>query len=115
LGGRGLEKLSLDKRVTDSVDLILALAILHHLLVSSAIPLTEIIDQLADWTSHFLIIEYIPPQDPMFQKIAGHRSVDFSWLTNGLFESALKTRFEILNEKQLDQSVRKIFYCRKIA
>jgi hypothetical protein len=114
MGWRGAEKLSLSKRISENIDCILALAILHHLLVSSAIPLAEIISQLADWTSDYLVIEYIPPKDSMFLKIAKHRGVDFTWLTCDLFKMSLTEHFEILNEEQLYQSDRTLFYCRKI-
>ena len=114
MGWRESEKLSMSQRIYENVDCILALAILHHLLVSSAIPLEEIIDQLADWTSTYLVIEFIPPQDPMFLKILDYRNVDFSWLTYDFFKACLTDRFEILKEEQIHQSVRKLFYCKKI-
>jgi hypothetical protein len=69
LGWRQIEKKSISQRIVGKVDCVLVLAILHHWLVSSSIPLPEILLQLAQWTKRYVIVEYISPEDPKFKLI----------------------------------------------
>ena len=49
-------------------DLVMALALIHHLVYSAHVPLPMV----AEWMSRisrFILVEFIPPSDPMVQKL----------------------------------------------
>lgn len=112
MGWRQAEKKSLDQRVKSQVDCVLALALVHHWLVSSSIPLHEIVMQLSRWTLNLLVIEYISPNDPMFQTLSMQRKLDFSWLNREVFTQSLSTDFSILEEITLESN-RVLFLCER--
>lgn len=66
LGWRGAERKPLHHR--GSPDLTLMLAIVHHLVIASNIPLGEIIDWMASLDSEF-VFEWVPPTDPMVREL----------------------------------------------
>jgi hypothetical protein len=66
LGWDSRERLSLRER--GPADLILALALVHHLVLSNCVPLSRIADWLSD-LARYALIEFVPPSDPMVQKL----------------------------------------------
>ena len=111
MGWRQVERKSIDQRLDGEIDCVFALAILHHWLVSSGIPLDEVLAQLSNWTQSYLIIEYIPPTDEMFLFLCEQRRIDFSWLNSTEFESKLEIYFNIINISQLKKSGRILYSC----
>jgi len=108
-GWRNLESLSFLERARGKFDLVLMLAVLHHLLVSERIPLDEILDLVAELATDRVIIEFVPPGDPMFQVIARGRDALFGDLTRQSFEAALQHRFTLLTSRQLPNSGRWLY------
>ncbi len=113
MGWRHTEKKSINQRISGEVDCVLALALIHHWLVSACIPLGEILSQLAQWTKRFAIIEYISPTDPMFDLICTQRKIDFSWLDLTQFRHQLGLYFSVIEEFQIKDSQRTLFYCER--
>ena len=66
-GWRNLECARFLDRAAGAFDAVIMFGILHHLLVSERIPLREILEVAAELTGGWLLIEFIPPQDEMFQ------------------------------------------------
>ena len=62
LGWRGLERRSMPER--GKPDLMLALALVHHMAISANVPVKEFIDWLA-WLGGELVIEFPTREDPM--------------------------------------------------
>jgi hypothetical protein len=54
-------------------DAVLMLAVVHHLLVTEGIPLAQILEVSADLTKDLLLIEFVPPTDSMFRRLARGR------------------------------------------
>lgn len=113
MGWRQAEKKSLGQRIEGNIDCILALALIHHWLISAAIPLDEIVAQLALWTRRYLIIEYVAPEDSMFQMLCRQRQVDYSWLNEAVFRERLQAAFSIIAEADLGTSTRTLFFCER--
>ena len=67
LGWRGRERLPLEERARP--DLVLLLAVVHHLVVGGNLPLTEVIAWLRSLESE-IIFEWVPPEDQMAQALA---------------------------------------------
>jgi SAM-dependent methyltransferase len=70
-GWRNCETLGLSQRLTGQFDLVLMLAVIHHLAVSERLPLAQVFEVVAGYCSHSLLIEFVPLSDPRFIEIAG--------------------------------------------
>ncbi len=66
LGWRGTERTPLEARGTP--DLVLMLAVIHHLVIGSNLPLAAVIDWLASLGAE-VVIEWVPLDDPMSQRL----------------------------------------------
>ena len=83
-GGRGwagTEQAGLPSRLAGSADLVLMLALLHHLAVGASVPLDEIARFARACTRRWLIVEWIHPDDPQLTLLARQRCrepVEFS-------------------------------------
>jgi len=82
-GWRNREQFSLLDRLTGNFDLVLMLAVIHHLILREQLPLTHIGELCATLTRRWLLLEWVPPADPMFQEwlrgrddLYGHLSED---------------------------------------
>jgi SAM-dependent methyltransferase len=68
VGWRNREQLSLLDRLTGKFDLVLMLAVIHHLILREQLPLAHIGDLCATLTRRWLVLEWVPPSDPMYQE-----------------------------------------------
>lgn len=110
LGFRNEERTAFLERAPS--DCVLALALLHHLLVSGNLPLAMIRDQLADLTRDLLVLEFVPPTDPMFARLTRHRTEKYESLTLEQVRASLAARFEVLDERALPESPRTLLFLR---
>ncbi len=67
LGWRGRERRRLEDR--GQPDLVLFLAVMHHLVVAGNLPLSEVVSWLASLHSE-VVFEWVPPTDPMAKTLA---------------------------------------------
>jgi len=89
------------------------LAVIHHMLVSERIPLSEILDLAAELTHDLVVIEYVAPQDPLFQRLARGRDHLFRDVTTEAFEEACKRQFDIVTSVPLSPGTRRIYVLKK--
>lgn len=101
LGWNNAEQPSLLDRAEGRFDLVMMLALVHHLLVTERIPLPEILDLAARLTTDHALIEWIEPKDDHFQRIAGPNLPLYASLSADAFEQAAHARFEILERTPL--------------
>jgi SAM-dependent methyltransferase len=94
-------------------DCLLALALVHHLLVSANLPLEGIRDLFCDLTRSHAVVEFVPTNDPMFQRLLKFRVNLFEGLTLEAFRSVFSQRFEILEQAAIPNSPRTLFFLRK--
>ena len=113
LGWRYSENPSFLDRALGRFDLVMMLAVVHHMLVQERIPLREIFRLAADLTTDALIVEFVPPNDPMFRSLARGRDHLHADLTIESFMNAASEFFTIIKATQLDQSERTAFLMRK--
>jgi 2-polyprenyl-3-methyl-5-hydroxy-6-metoxy-1,4-benzoquinol methylase len=67
-GWRNREQLSLLDRLSGKFDLVLMLAVIHHLILCEQAPLSHIAELAAELTKRWLLVEWVPPSDPMYQE-----------------------------------------------
>lgn len=94
-------------------DCLLALALLHHLLVSANLSLGQIAGLLADLTRQYAVVEFVPLQDPMFQRLLRFRVNLFEDLSLETCRAAFGRHFAILKESAVPGSMRTLLFLRK--
>ena len=94
-------------------DCVLALALLHHLLVSGNLCLTAACELLADITEQYLLLEFVPPEDDMFRRLARFRDVNLNDVTLANCRCVFQRRFAILREQPLPHSRRVLLWMKK--
>ncbi len=109
LGWRNRECRSFLDRAAGSFDLVLMLAVVHHLLVSERISLDEVLEVCAELTRSEAVIEYVDPADAMFHRLARGRDALHADLNEESFERACRRRFDILRKTPL-QGCRRVLY-----
>jgi SAM-dependent methyltransferase len=114
VGWRNRECLAFLERARGAFDAVLMLAVIHHMLVSERIPLREIVDVVADLTRDLAVLEFVAPEDPMFQRLTRGRGELFTGLTTEVFESTWRRRFEIVRSQKIEHSDRHLYLLRKI-
>jgi SAM-dependent methyltransferase len=100
-------------RATGAFDLVLMLAVLHHVLVSERVPLRDALRLAARLTRDALVIEFVPPADPMFRRIARGREHLHQDLTREAFEAACGECFTIVRSQAAEHSSRVMYLLRR--
>jgi SAM-dependent methyltransferase len=100
-GWENRENASFLSRATGHFDTVMMLAVLHHLLLQSQIPLAHIAELCNKLTTRNLILEWVPPQDSKFKQLLRGRGDLYTHLTETAFRQAFATHFTILREVTL--------------
>lgn len=106
VGWANEERQSLEQR--GPVDLVLALALIHHLAIADNIPLPMIVDQLARF-GRAAILEFVPKEDPKVQQLLRGREDIFDAYTQQMLEVAVSKRFRIASQEVLGDSGRTLY------
>ena len=110
LGWRGLERKALPER--GKPDLVLALALVHHVAISANVPVKEFVDWLASLGSA-VVIEFPTREDPMVkQLLAPKRDGLHPDYELEFFERTLKDAFEVERSERLESGTRVLYYAR---
>jgi hypothetical protein len=89
-------------------DMVLALALVHHLAISNNVPLPQLADFFAE-IGKWLVIEFVPKPDSQVQKLLVSRQDIFPNYTRAGFESAFKERFSIRETVEIHESERVLY------
>jgi SAM-dependent methyltransferase len=110
LGWRGLERRALADRGTP--DLVLALALVHHVTIGANVPVKEFVDWLASLGAA-LVIEFPTREDPMVRKLlAPKREGLHPDYEIGFFERCLGEAFEVERSQRLESRTRVLYFAR---
>jgi SAM-dependent methyltransferase len=113
VGWRNHECPSFLDRAHRSFDMVMMLAVIHHMLITERVPLQEILDLVRELTSDLLLIEFVEPDDPMFRCLVRGRDALYAHLTASYFECACDGRFEILRKQPIADTSRTLYLLRK--
>jgi len=100
-------------RARGKFDAVLMLAVIHHMLVTERVPLADIVDLAAELTTKLLLIEFIAPEDSMFQRLLRGREELHKDLTAAVFEAACAKHFEVIRAQHVEGSSRWLYLLRK--
>lgn len=92
-------------------DLVVALAIIHHLAFAQQLTFEEILNQFSMFTSKYLIVEFIEQDD---RYITDFLKAGFEWYTRANFEKVLLKDYNIIDTKpSTPKETRVIYLCEK--
>lgn len=97
LGWRG-ERRSFQDRARP--DLVLCLALVHHLTIAGNVPLLEVVDWLRSFNAR-VVAEFVPPSDPLVQQMLADKPAGHHEYRTEYFESLLSARFSLLDSEEL--------------
>jgi hypothetical protein len=89
-------------------DMILALAVIHHLAISNNVPLPQLADFFAAHCK-WLVIEFVPKSDSQVKRLLASREDIFPNYTREGFEAAFSERFEIHKCEAVRDSERALY------
>ena len=92
-GWRNGEQLSFLDRATGRFDTVLMLAVLHHLLLTEQIPLAHIAALCSALARRHLVLEWVPPTDPLFQELLRGRAHLYAQLSENDLLAAFSPHF----------------------
>lgn len=89
-------------------DVVLALAVVHHLAIGRNVPLSKIATLLQKIGKN-LIIEFIPKSDSKVQHLLASRKDIFPEYDEASFEEAMSAHFYLVSKKQISHSKRTLY------
>jgi SAM-dependent methyltransferase len=100
-GWRNREQLSLLDRLTGKFDLVLMLAVIHHLILREQLPLDLIGELMATLTRRWLLVEWVPSSDPMFQQWLRGRDDLYGDISEEDLRQAFAPHFRVADRQAL--------------
>lgn len=95
------ESLSLQTRMSAAFDMVIAVAVLHHLLVTERLPVASLMEELHACCVGTLVIEFVARDDPKFIEIAGLNQVLYLDWSLDVFLKASAAWFEVIEQETL--------------
>jgi hypothetical protein len=111
LGWHNQERRSLFKR--GSPDMLLALALVHHLAIANNVPLEQIARFAAD-LGHWLVIEFVPKDDPQTQRLLASREDVFVDYSQKRLEEVFGIHYQIHDSVVIEDSARTLYLMKRI-
>jgi hypothetical protein len=111
IGWSNRERDSFDGR--GPADMVLALALIHHLAISNNVPLLQVADFFAK-LGKWLVIEFVPKSDSQVQKLLVSREDIFPGYTREGFEAVFKQRFNLREAVPVRESERMLYLMESI-
>ncbi len=102
VGWLNSESTALLPRLEAQFDLVLMLAVIHHLLLMEQVPLPDILALCHRLTRRHLVVEWVPVEDPMFQGLLRGRDALYGSLTEADLIDACNGLFRVVDRQPLD-------------
>lgn len=110
LGWHNAERESMQAR--GPVDLVMALALIHHLAISNNVPLVDVADYFAD-LGKYLIVEFVPKSDSQVKRLLASRLDIFPDYTLEGFRQAFEHHYLLIDETPIDACERTVFLMKR--
>jgi SAM-dependent methyltransferase len=101
VGWENRESSALLPRLEEQFDLVMLLAVIHHLLLLEQIPLRAIILLCHRLTKRHMIVEWVPASDPMFVSLMRGRDDLYGSLSEGDLMNACEDLFRVVRRETL--------------
>jgi ribosomal protein L11 methylase PrmA len=111
-GWNGVERSSLKERVSAAATL--ALAVIHHLVIGSHIPMEYVLPWLVDMAPQG-VLEFVPPTDPQIIRMTANRKGVTHPYSGDLFDAVLARLARVEKSETLPGSGRRLIWYSRIA
>lgn len=111
LGWMGTERMSFFER--GPVDLVLALALIHHIVIGNNVPFAKAAEFFAR-VGRTLVIEFVAPEDPRVQELLSTRTETHPY-SQEEFEGGFARLFEIVRRDPIRDSRRTVYLMKRKA
>ncbi|HEY7477818.1 MAG TPA: SAM-dependent methyltransferase [Actinomycetota bacterium] len=105
-GWANRERMTLEER--GPADLVLALALIHHLAIGRNVPLDRVVAHLSR-LGRWALVEWIPKQDPRVRELLASREDVFDDYTEEAFEAAARSVFRVVRRDPIPGTDRILF------
>lgn len=95
-----------------NADLVMALAVIHHLVIGSNIRMKQVVDIFKHITN-LLLIEFVPEEDPKVAEMLVRRADIFDEYNQQHFETCFSEEFNILRKETVSSSMRVLYLMQK--
>ncbi len=95
-----------------NADMVLALALIHHLAIGRNVPLPMVLDLFADLAQD-AVVEWVPREDPMVKRMLASREDVFDDYTEEGFRRAAEARFDVIERAPIEGSSRVLYALRR--
>ena len=111
IGWANRERYSFGER--GPAEMVLALAVIHHLAISNNVPLPQLAEFFAE-TGKWLVIEFVPKSDSQVKKLLASREDIFPNYTREGFEAAFQQCFKFHEAVEVRESERVLYLMERI-
>lgn len=94
------------------VDLVMALALVHHLAIGNNVPLPDVVAEFARLGRH-VVLEWVPKGDPKVDLLLSTREDVFDHYTREVLVDAVEAHFDVVAVDPLPASDRELFLLRR--
>ncbi len=106
LGWRERERRTLSER--GRPDLVLCLALIHHLVITANLPVAEVLDWLAG-LGDTLVLELVTESDPMVQRLLRNKGGAVHDYETAFVVARIEERFEVLERVEIQNGLRHLY------
>jgi len=110
IGWANRERMALAER--GPADMVMALALIHHLAISNNLPFAKIAEFFAQ-IGRSLIIEFVPKEDSQVQRLLATREDIFSNYTQADFEKEFGRMFTVTGKEPVKGSKRTVYLLKR--
>jgi SAM-dependent methyltransferase len=108
-GWRNSERTELARRIRP--DLVLCLALIHHVVITANVPLEEFVAWLAGLSDQ-LVIEYVSRSDDKVETLLRNKEDKYSDYSRENLERELRRHYHIERSESLESGNRHLYWCR---
>lgn len=101
VGWENRESSALLPRLEGQFDVVMLLAVIHHLLLLEQIPLRAIMQLCSRLTKRFVVVEWVPATDPMFVSLMRGRDELYGGLSEHDLMAACENLFSVMRVERL--------------
>jgi hypothetical protein len=101
VGWENRESSALLPRLEGQFEVVMLLAVIHHLLLLEQIPLRAIVELCHRLTKNFVVVEWVPATDPMFVSLMRGRDALYGSLSDRDLIAACEGLFSIVRTETL--------------
>lgn len=91
-------------------DVVLAMAVIHHLALGQGMRFGEFAARLAEFSNRFAIVEFISPEDVHIRRRAARKP----WYQAAAFHAAMGQRFRLLGEAGSEPDTRRVYFYERL-